>query len=86
MATEAAADSGDGGGTTTVQAAEATETATEAPTLTPVSTESMDTGVQVTEAVSGSGGFSVSPGVAFFLGGLLVITVLVGWWAYRTYA
>lgn len=89
-ATEAAAGSGGGGGNTTFQSAEAseaaTETATEAATSTPMSTESFDTTVQATDAVAGSAGFSLSPGLAFFLGGLLVITLLVGWWGYRTYA
>lgn len=85
-ANEVAADSGDGGGgDVAIDSAEATETATEAATSTPVSTESMESGAQATEAVAGGAGFTVSPGMAFFLGGLLVITVLVGWWAYRTY-
>ena len=86
-ATDAAADSG--GGNLTYSSAEATETAaetaTEAPTQTPAG-ESIDTTVQATEAVAGSAGLGVSPGLAFFLGGMLVIAVLVGWWGYRTYA
>ncbi|SFS08369.1 Helix-turn-helix domain-containing protein [Halomicrobium zhouii] len=83
---EFSADSGDGGSNFSVQDAETTETAaetaTEAPTQTPVG-ESLDTTTQVTEAVAGSAG--ISPGVAFFLGGLLVVALLVGWWGYRTY-
>lgn len=82
-ATEAAADSG-GGGNVTLESAEATETATEAATQTPVPTESFETSSQASDAIAGSAG--ISPGLAFFLGGLLVITILVGWWGYRTYA
>ena len=84
---EATATSGsDGGGSVTLQNAEATETATEAPSATPMATESVDAATQAADAVAGSAGFSVSPGVAFFLGGLLVLTLVVGWWGYRTYA
>ncbi|MCU4799143.1 helix-turn-helix domain-containing protein [Halobacteria archaeon HArc-gm2] len=84
--TESGADTGDGGGNFTIESADTTETATqtvtEAPTQTPVG-ESLDTTTQVTEAVAGSAG--ISPGVAFFLGGLLVVALLVGWWGYQTY-
>lgn len=84
-ATEAGGGSG-GGGNMTLQSAEASEAATETATSTPMSTESFETTVQATDAVAGSAGVSVSPGLAFFLGGLLVITVLIGWWGYRTYS
>ncbi|RLM42510.1 ArsR family transcriptional regulator [Haloarcula sp. Atlit-47R] len=76
------------------QIAEATETpeATPAPESTPA--PEADTPVQAmteearqltTEAASGSGGFHIEPGVAFFLGGLLVLTLYVSFWAYRNY-
>lgn len=81
-ATETAADSG---GDVTIQGGEPSATPTEVATETPMSTESFETGAQATEAVAGSG-FGVSPGVAFFLGGLLVLTLVVGWWGYRNYA
>jgi DNA-binding transcriptional ArsR family regulator len=85
--TESGADAGDGGGNVSLESAEVTETAaetaTEAPTQTPTSGHALDTTAQATEAVAGSTG--LSPGVAFFLGGLLVVALLVGWWGYRTY-
>ncbi|EMA02018.1 transcriptional regulator, ArsR family [Haloarcula vallismortis] len=75
------------------QIAEATETpeATPAPEQTPA--PEADTPVeamteqarQLTTDAAASGGFHIEPGVAFFLGGLLVLTLYVSFWAYRNY-
>jgi DNA-binding transcriptional ArsR family regulator len=81
--------------------AEATETPppTEEPTATPApepATETpapeqetvdvaMETTAQATE-LAASGGLDLSPGLAFFLGGMTVVAVLGLWWAYTTYA
>jgi len=75
------------------QIAEATETpeATPAPVSTPV--PEADTPVeamteearQLTTDAAASGGIDLEPGVAFFLGGLLVLTLYVSFWAYRNY-
>ncbi|NLV12563.1 ArsR/SmtB family transcription factor [Haloarcula argentinensis] len=75
------------------QIAEATETpeATQAPRSTPA--PEADTPVaamteearQLTTDAAASGGFHIEPGVAFFLGGLLVLTLYVSFWAYRNY-
>ncbi|NLV06541.1 ArsR/SmtB family transcription factor [Haloarcula rubripromontorii] len=73
------------------QIAEATETpeATPAPARTPA--PEADTPVMTEEArrlttdAAASGGFHIEPGVAFFLGGLLVLTLYVSFWAYRNY-
>jgi len=75
------------------QIAEATETpeATPAPEQTPA--PEADTPVeamteearQLTTDAAASGGFDLEPGVAFFLGGLLVLTLYVSFWAYRNY-
>ncbi|KAA9397803.1 winged helix-turn-helix transcriptional regulator [Haloarcula sp. CBA1130] len=40
---------------------------------------------QLTTDAAASGGFELAPGVAFFLGGLLVLTLYVSVWAYRNY-
>ena len=40
---------------------------------------------QVTTEAAGGGGLALEPGVAFFLGGLLVVTLYVSVWAYRNY-
>ncbi len=40
---------------------------------------------QLTTDAAASGGFQIEPGVAFFLGGLLVLTLYVSFWAYRNY-
>ena len=81
--------SDDGG----VMIAEATETpeATPVPKSTPA--PEADTQVeamteearQLTADAAASGGFQIEPGVAFFLGGLLVLTLYVSFWAYRNY-
>ncbi|WP_424004664.1 ArsR/SmtB family transcription factor [Haloarcula salina] len=78
-------DGGDGG----FQIAEATETpapATEAPaTPAPTPAEAMtEQARQVTTEAAG-GGFGLEPGVAFFLGGLLVVSLYVAYWAYAEY-
>jgi len=75
------------------QIAEATETPepTPAPETTPA--PEADTPVeamteearQLTTDAAASGGFDLEPGVAFFLGGLLVLTLYVSFWAYRNY-
>ncbi|WP_058995740.1 winged helix-turn-helix domain-containing protein [Haloarcula sp. CBA1127] len=75
------------------QIAEATETpeATQAPRSTPA--PEADTPVaamteearQLTTDAAAGGGFHIEPGVAFFLGGLLVLTLYVSFWAYRNY-
>ena len=80
-----AADSG-AGGNVSLQSAEATQTSTSTPMPTQASTETVDAGARATEAIAASPGLQVSPGIAFFLGGLLVLTLLVGWWGYRNYA
>jgi hypothetical protein len=69
------------------QIAEATETpeatpAAEAETPVEVMTEEAR---QVTTEAAGGGGLALEPGVAFFLGGLLVVTLYVSVWAYRNY-
>ncbi|MDS0221597.1 winged helix-turn-helix domain-containing protein [Haloarcula sp. S1AR25-5A] len=76
-----------------IQIAEATEApeATSAPEQTPV--PEADTPVEavteeaqrLTTDAAASGGFHLEPGVAFFLGGLLVLTLYVSFWAYRNY-
>lgn len=40
---------------------------------------------QATTDAAASGGLHLEPGVAFFLGGLLVLGLYVSFWAYRTY-
>jgi DNA-binding transcriptional ArsR family regulator len=77
----------------------ATETATEPPstavsegmgaTETPVpDAEATDiayeTTAQATE-LAASGGLDLSPGLAFFLGGMTVVAVLAVWWSYTNY-
>lgn len=78
-------DGGDGG----FQIAEATKTPapTEAPaTPAPTPAEAMtEQARQVTTDAAASGGFGVEPGVAFFLGGLLVVSLYVAYWAYTEY-
>lgn len=69
---------------------QATPTPQAEPTGTPVpadlDAEAIDTVARATETAAGSAGPTISPGVAFFLGGLLVLVLLVGWWSYRSYA
>jgi len=81
-------DGGDGG----FQIAEATETpapapATEAPaTPQPTPAEAMtEQARQLTTEATAGGGFGLEPGVAFFLGGLLVLSLYVAYWAYSEY-
>jgi len=73
--------------------AESTETpvATETPAATETPTPVADGGATPTTVqdvatetaeVAGSAGATLSPGVAFFLGGLFVLAVVVAWWAY----
>ncbi|MFB6222601.1 MAG: ArsR/SmtB family transcription factor [Haloarcula sp.] len=40
---------------------------------------------QLTTDAAASGGIEIEPGVAFFLGGMLVLTLYVSVWAYRNY-
>jgi len=63
-------------GTDAYQSTELTQTP--APETTDVATE---TTAQAAD-LAASGGFEISPGVAFFLGGLTVLVVLSVWWAY----
>ncbi|WP_284009339.1 helix-turn-helix domain-containing protein [Haloarcula pelagica] len=72
---------GDGGGGISI--AEATETATPEATGTPAGYQ-LDAATEVAQtAASGGGpGLSLSPGLAFFLGGLLVLLVVTAAWAY----
>ena len=80
----------DDGGFQVAEATEAPE-ATPAPKSTPA--PEADTPVEVmteearqlTTDAAASGGFHIEPGVAFFLGGLLVLTLYVSFWAYRNY-
>jgi DNA-binding transcriptional ArsR family regulator len=70
-----------------IQIAEATETpettpAPEADTPVEAMTEQAR---QLTTDAAASGGFDLEPGVAFFLGGLLVLTLYVSFWTYRNY-
>lgn len=79
-------DGGDGG----FHIAEATETpapATEAPaTPEPTQAEAMtEQARQLTTDAAAGGGFGLEPGVAFFLGGLLVVSLYVAYWAYSEY-
>jgi DNA-binding transcriptional ArsR family regulator len=66
-------------------------TQTPAPeTATPVPEEetvdmAAETTARATE-LAASGGLDLSPGVAFFLGGMTVVAVLSLWWAYTSYA
>ncbi|GGN89779.1 MULTISPECIES: helix-turn-helix domain-containing protein [Haloarcula] len=73
---------GDGGG---ISIAEATETPTPAPTE--VATEepaSLDMATEVATTAAG-GGFEIEPGLAFFLGGLLVVAIVAVTLAYADY-
>ena len=89
---------GDGGD---IGIAEATETPTpteepaatatpEPETATPVpEEETVDFAAETTAQaadVAASGGLDLSPGLAFFLGGMTVVAVLGLWWAYTNYA
>lgn len=71
----------------TVEAAADTQTQTEvyhSTEMTPAQ-ETTDMAVETTAQatdLAASGGFDLSPGVAFFLGGLTVLVVLSVWWAY----
>lgn len=50
------------------------------------SVEALDTPVpEATEAAAEAAGSGLSTGVAFFLGGLLVIALVAGWWAWREF-
>jgi DNA-binding transcriptional ArsR family regulator len=78
---------GDGGGISIAEATEtATPAATEAPTPaatgTPVNYQVEATEVARTAASDGGVALSLSPGLAFFLGGLLVLTIVTVAWAY----
>ncbi|WP_226010046.1 ArsR/SmtB family transcription factor [Halomicrobium salinisoli] len=78
-----------------VLVAESTATETSAATETPVATETptpvpdggatptpvQDVATEVAET-AGSAGATLSPGLAFFLGGLFVLAVVVAWWTY----
>ncbi|MBV0922790.1 helix-turn-helix domain-containing protein [Halomicroarcula limicola] len=83
--TPAPTQSGDGGGFSIAEAtptpsrgAEATERATEAPEVVAQGTEAAVT-------AAGSGGAEIAPGLAFFLGGLLVVAIVAAMWAYSNY-
>jgi len=67
--------------TATDSSIETTRTATETPARETIDL-ALDTTAQATETVS-SGGLDISPGIAFFLGGLTVLLVLSVWQAYR---
>ncbi|WP_276271868.1 ArsR/SmtB family transcription factor [Haloarcula litorea] len=75
----------------TVTEEPATAIQTEAPTTeTPVpetdtSLEYAAEATEVARTAAGSGGLEVAPGLAFLLGGLFVVAVFVGLWAYREY-
>jgi len=64
----------------------ATEVATETPTPSPETTETVFDTTRTASDVAGSGGFELSPGVAFFLGGMTVVTLGTAWWFYTQYA
>lgn len=76
-----------------IQIAEATETPEATPAPEPTPTPEADAPVEamteeaqrLTTDAAASGGFDLEPGVAFFLGGLLVLTLYVSFWAYRNY-
>ncbi|WP_018259385.1 ArsR/SmtB family transcription factor [Halomicrobium katesii] len=87
--TETASDGGD------IGIAEATETPADSATSTPTPPPETDTPVPEEETVdlslettaqatdvAASGGLELSPGLAFFLGGMTVVAVLGVWWAY----
>jgi len=64
----------------------ATDIATETSTPAPETTEVVyDTAARATETAAG-GGIDVSPGLAFFLGGMTVVALAAGWWFYTQYA
>jgi len=76
-----------------LQIAEATETPEQTPAPESTPAPEADTPVeamteearQLTTDAAASGGFDLEPGVAFFLGGLLVLTLYVSSWAYKNY-
>ncbi|MFC7077812.1 ArsR/SmtB family transcription factor [Haloarcula halophila] len=72
---------GDGGGGISI--AEATETATPEATGTPAEYQ-LDAATEVARTAASDGGtaLSLSPGLAFFLGGLLVLAIVTVAWAY----
>ncbi|QIO23158.1 winged helix-turn-helix domain-containing protein [Haloarcula sp. JP-L23] len=75
---------GDGGG---ISIAEATETQTPTPAPTEVATEesgALDMATEVATTAAG-GGFEIEPGLAFFLGGLLVVAIVAVTLAYADY-
>ncbi|QGA82748.1 winged helix-turn-helix domain-containing protein [Halomicrobium sp. LC1Hm] len=87
--TETASDGGD------ISMAEATETPADSATSTPTPPPETDTPVPEEETVdlaaetttqaadlAANGGLELSPGLAFFLGGMTVVAVLGVWWAY----
>jgi len=69
----------DGGG---VGIMEATEQPTETPTPEP--STPVEVAQEATETVASGGGVDLEPGVAFFLGGLLVVAVVGVTWAYTS--
>ena len=81
--TPAPTETDDGG----FQIAEATETpeATPAPEADAPVEAMTEEARQLTTDAAASGGIDLEPGVAFFLGGLLVLTLYVSFWAYRNY-
>jgi len=75
--------SGDDG----VSILESTEKATETPTPEPESSTPVEMAQEATETattLANGGGLDIEPGVAFFLGGLLVIAVVGVTWAYTS--
>lgn len=102
MPTEAPTDTPtptDDGGDIGIAEATETPTATAEPAATPTpepetatpapEQETVDMAAETTARaadVAASGGLDLSPGLAFFLGGMTVVAVLGLWWAYTTYA
>jgi DNA-binding transcriptional ArsR family regulator len=66
---------------------ESAETATETPGPSTATTppEAIETTQQATDAAAAGGG-GLSPGMAFFLGGLVVLAILLVFWGYRRHA
>lgn len=90
--TASSGDAADAGASTSnlTLSASGVESGNSAVTQTPISTavtpDNGAVGTATVEAVARTAGNTISPGVAFLLGGLLVLALLVGWWGYRSYA
>ncbi|WP_135303022.1 ArsR/SmtB family transcription factor [Haloarcula amylovorans] len=79
--------SGDGGGFSIAEATP-TPTPSQGAAATERATDAVDAASRGTEAAAtatGSGAAEIAPGLAFFLGGLLVVAIVTAMWAYSNY-